>query len=134
MQANLYGMGRDPHLFEDALTYKPERWLRLENERKSEREADLQALSNLIWGHGARMCLGKTFTHTKTSCKISRIRVTMLCLGRRVAEQEIFMNLIKIVQNFRLTHCEDGEHVQPTLNTVMTPDRPVSIKFTPRTH
>lgn len=55
VQANLYGMFRDEKLFPDNDSFTPERWL-----RESKMDPKLKSLSNLIWGHGARMCIGKT--------------------------------------------------------------------------
>ncbi|KAK7488462.1 hypothetical protein BaRGS_00020247 [Batillaria attramentaria] len=99
VQANLYGMFRDPELFPDPHQFRPERWLRGNMDPK------LKSLSNLIWGHGPRMCI-----------------------GRRFAEMELHLLLSKIVQTFKLSYTH--EDVEPTLNTVMTPDRPLRITFT----
>ncbi|KAL5022074.1 hypothetical protein ScPMuIL_001229 [Solemya velum] len=103
VQANLYGMYRNPGFFPEPEKFKPERWLR----ETSDMTTSLKALSNLVWGHGARMCI-----------------------GRRFAEQEIHLLLTKIVQKFKLQY--DGEAVHPVLKTVMTPDRPVNLRFIPR--
>ena len=70
-QANLYGMGRDPALFPDPEVYQPERWLRSRSEDSE--DMSMKALTNLPWGHGARMCI-----------------------GRRIAEQEIYIILSKV--------------------------------------
>ncbi|ESO92641.1 hypothetical protein LOTGIDRAFT_233081 [Lottia gigantea] len=102
VQANLYGMYSDAKIFPEPEKFKPERWL-----RESKMDSQTKSLSNLIWGHGARMCI-----------------------GRRFAEQEMHIMLTKIIQNFKLEY--HHEPVEPTLNTVMTPDRPVQIKFVPR--
>ncbi|KAK6179576.1 hypothetical protein SNE40_011903 [Patella caerulea] len=101
VQANVYGMYRDPSLFPEPELFKPERWLR------GNMDSNLKSLSNLVWGHGARMCI-----------------------GRRFAEQEIYILLTKIIQKFSLKY--NHEDVEPVLNTVMTPDRPVKIQFIPR--
>ncbi|XP_076441430.1 cytochrome P450 10-like [Babylonia areolata] len=102
VQANLFGMFRDAELFPEPDKFQPSRWL-----REGNMDPKLKSLSNLVWGHGARMCI-----------------------GRRVAEQEIHLLLAKAVQRFQLSY--EHEDVQPVLNTVMTPDRPVRITFTPR--
>ncbi|XP_048758643.2 cytochrome P450 10-like [Ostrea edulis] len=102
VQGNLYGMFRDSKLFPEPETFKPERWLK-ENQMNQESKA----LSNLVWGHGARMCI-----------------------GRRFAEQEMHILVTKIVQNFRLEY--NHGPVGAVLNTVMTPDRPLHISFIPR--
>ncbi|ELU08568.1 hypothetical protein CAPTEDRAFT_134490, partial [Capitella teleta] len=101
-QANLWGMGRDPDYFSDPLTFKPERWQR-----------DTQTLEYhnphavLPFGHGARMCI-----------------------GRRFAEQEIYIAVAKLMKHFTVEHVG---HLHPILITVMIPDRPVNFRFRPRT-
>ena len=57
VQANLYGMGHNPKLFENPGEFRPERWLR-DPDDGGGRDAVLQAVSSLTWGHGARMCIG----------------------------------------------------------------------------
>ncbi|KAH3848503.1 hypothetical protein DPMN_090870 [Dreissena polymorpha] len=47
-------MFRDEKLFHDNDSFKPERWL-----KDSKMDATLKGLSSLVWGHGARMCIGK---------------------------------------------------------------------------
>lgn len=104
VQANLYGMYHDPELFDEPEQFKPERWMK---ESGKKMDSAVKAVSQLVWGHGARMCL-----------------------GRRVAEQEMHIVMAKIISNFSLTYSH--EDVEPVLNTMLTPDRPVKIKFTPR--
>ncbi|XP_013406758.1 cytochrome P450 10 [Lingula anatina] len=105
VQANLYGMGHDAKLFEDPEKFNPERWLR----DGAHASMGMKIFSNMRFGHGARMCI-----------------------GRRIAEQEIYIALVKILKNFKLEY--HHEPVEPVLNLVMTPDRPVKISFIPRTH
>lgn len=49
-------MGRDPSLFPDPEIFQPERWLRRADD---EHDMSIKSFTNLPWGHGARMCLGK---------------------------------------------------------------------------
>lgn len=56
-QANLYGIGRNESLFENALNFMPERWLHDHIEL-----GRLNNLASLAFGHGPRMCIGNT-TH-----------------------------------------------------------------------
>ena len=51
-------MGHDASLFERPDEYRPERWLRGDADDSGERDAVLQAVASLTWGHGARMCIG----------------------------------------------------------------------------
>ena len=55
VQANLYGMYHNADLFYQPEEFIPERWL------KSGQQMDpvVKSLSQLIWGHGARMCIGQ---------------------------------------------------------------------------
>jgi hypothetical protein len=50
-----------------------------------------------------------------------------------MAEQELYLVISKIIQNFKVEYSGD-EDVQPVLNLFMTPDRPMKLSFTPRTH
>ncbi|GFN88099.1 cytochrome p450 10 [Plakobranchus ocellatus] len=103
VQANLFGMYHNADYFYQPEEFLPERWL------MSGQQMDpvVKSLYHLVWGHGARMCI-----------------------GRRIAEQEMHLALTKIVDKFSLSYHHDD--VEPVLNTVMTPDRPVRIRFTPR--
>ena len=47
-------MFHDEKLFPDNASFKPERWL-----RENKMDQTLKSLSSLIWGHGARMCIGE---------------------------------------------------------------------------
>ncbi|KAH9515446.1 Peptidyl-prolyl cis-trans isomerase cyp10 [Bulinus truncatus] len=102
VQANLYGMFNNPEYFPEPKKFMPERWV-----KDNKMDQAVKSAAQLVWGHGNRMCL-----------------------GRRLAEQEIHMTLSKIVESFQLSY--HGDDVEPTLNTTMMPDRPVKIKFTPR--
>ncbi|CAH1797213.1 unnamed protein product [Owenia fusiformis] len=101
VQANLYGMGHESALFPEPEEFRPERWLRGNTDR------ELQAFTNLPFGHGSRMCI-----------------------GRRFAEQEVYIAVTKLIQDFRVEY--HHEPIEPVLNTVMTPDRPVKLTFIPR--
>ena len=103
IQGNIFAMGRDNHIFEDPLEYRPERWLRKDNEYEN-----LMAMASQPFGHGPRMCI-----------------------GRRLAEQEIYLAITKIVQTFKLDYA-GSENVDIIQKSMLIPDRPVKIKFTPR--
>ena len=68
-----YLMCNSERYFDEPNTFKPERWLRSENNQK------IHPFLLLPFGHGPRMCV-----------------------GRRFAEQEISIFIAKIVRNFRI--------------------------------
>ena len=59
MQANLYGMGRDPTYFPEPQRYLPDRWVRDAEDDDDELGKKQQLIVGLIFGHGARMCIGQ---------------------------------------------------------------------------
>ena len=102
-QGALFTMGRDNRIFEEPLEFRPERWLRKDNEYEN-----LMAMASQPFGHGPRMCI-----------------------GRRLAEHTIYLALTKIIQQFNLVYAgfEDVDIIQ---QGALKPDRPVKIKFIPR--
>ena len=94
-----YVMGRREDIFEDALDFVPERWLR-ENKNKK-----MEAFASIPFGHGVRMCL-----------------------GRRLAELELQILLVKILKKFRLGLAENHV-VEPRMRGATIPDRPIRVKF-----
>ena len=63
VQANTCTLCRDETVFPDPHSFRPERWM-------EEKRSEEMGAVNLIWGHGARMCI-----------------------GRRLAEQEMYLGL-----------------------------------------
>ena len=59
VQANLWGMGRDPNLFPDPERYYPERWLRSNEEVLDSQQVEAKSYGTVPWGHGPRMCVGQ---------------------------------------------------------------------------
>ncbi|KAK2175627.1 hypothetical protein NP493_718g03033 [Ridgeia piscesae] len=100
-------MGRDPAYFPEPLRFLPDRWLRDGEDYDDDLARRRQLISGLPFGHGSRMCI-----------------------GRRFAEQELYLILAKLVQNFRIEYI--GKTPEPVLNTVLTPDRPLKFTITPR--
>jgi len=96
----LYSTARSEKYFKDPLELKPERWLR---ENKDENHT----FSSLPFGFGPRMCL-----------------------GRRVAELEMYVFVCKLLQRFRLEY--HGEPLELYHKLLTVPDKPVKIKFVDR--
>ena len=53
------------------------------------------------------------------------------CIGQRFARLELYIMMTKVVQRFKLEY--SGEPVGSITRLVSIPDKPVKIKFTPRT-
>jgi len=88
--------------YDDPLVYRPERWL-----RGHECHHQAHAFSYIPFGHGARMCI-----------------------GRRFAELELGILVIRALQTFRLSY--SGPEVGWVLSFTSKPDRTVNIKFSDR--
>ncbi len=101
--ANNGVMGRLPEYFQDPLDFKPERWLRetRELQRKS-------GYANMPFGHGARSCI-----------------------GQRIAMQEIYLVVIKILQRFKIEYHHEKMGYKTT--AFQSLDRPLKFKFIERT-
>ena len=89
---------RNPEIFEEPNKHKPERWIGKSKER-------IHPYLLNPFGHGIRMCV-----------------------GRRLAEQEIYVLLAHIIRNFRLDY-PTGETIGRVYNTLIVPDRPVRVQF-----
>lgn len=90
---------RSERFFKNARTFDPSRWEASNSQQQSHPYAALP------FGHGVRMCI-----------------------GRRVAEQELYLTLIKLVQAFRI---EDASEKVPGLKTglIAAPDQPLNLKL-----
>ncbi|KAF6030476.1 hypothetical protein EB796_011211 [Bugula neritina] len=100
VQANIKSLCQDETVFPDPKSFVPERWLNVRNED--------MGVANLVWGHGARMCI-----------------------GRRLAEQEMYLGLARIISRFQVFYPNTAEP-DPVLHTVMTTAKPMSMKFMER--
>ncbi|KAK2571369.1 Cytochrome P450 27C1 [Acropora cervicornis] len=96
----LYCTAHSEKYFKDAMEFKPERWLR-------ENRDEYHAFANLPFGYGVRMCL-----------------------GRRVAELEIYLFLCKLLQRFRIEYV--GEELEPIQKLLSVPEKPVKVKLVDR--
>ena len=102
---SFYAMGRDENIFDDADSFKPERWLRNNETNKS---GIPDPFASLPFGFGLRMCL-----------------------GRRLAELEIYLVLTRMVQEFSIDYPEN-DFLEPALIGAVKPDRPVRVRFQDR--
>ncbi|XP_078620448.1 putative cytochrome P450 CYP44 [Branchiostoma floridae x Branchiostoma japonicum] len=80
-----------PEYYPEPESYIPERWLRTES-------SNVQSFSLLPFGYGPRMCI-----------------------GRRFAEQELYLGLVRIIQNFHVGW--DGEDMKQVWRIFNAPDR-----------
>ncbi|XP_019645756.1 PREDICTED: cytochrome P450 27C1-like [Branchiostoma belcheri] len=101
--AQVYAMGRDPHLFPDPDQFKPERWL-----RTGEAHDDINPYSSLPFGFGPRSCI-----------------------GRRVAEVELQLFLAKMSQQFVVSQVEP-EEVSSVAQPILMPETPLHLRFVDR--
>ena len=69
-----------PKYFSDPLVFRPERWIRTDK-RRGANDEKVDPFMVLPFGFGPRMCV-----------------------GRRFAEQELWIGLIKIIHSFRVAH------------------------------
>ncbi|XP_070558615.1 1,25-dihydroxyvitamin D(3) 24-hydroxylase, mitochondrial-like [Ptychodera flava] len=95
-----YVMSRDQQNFEDALAFRPERWVR------RDKLNPFDGFKSIPFGFGPRMCL-----------------------GRRLAELELYIALIEIIRHFRL---ECTKEVEATVTRVLLPAEPLQLVFTNR--
>ncbi|XP_015780625.1 PREDICTED: cytochrome P450 27C1-like [Acropora digitifera] len=96
----MYSAGNSEKYFKNASEFKPERWLR-------ENKGQNHAFSSVPFGHGVRMCI-----------------------GRRIAEIEIYVLICKLLQEFRIEYT--GEPLEILQKMVSCPDKPVKVKFVDR--
>ncbi|XP_071079602.1 1,25-dihydroxyvitamin D(3) 24-hydroxylase, mitochondrial-like [Haliotis cracherodii] len=102
--SSLYVTGRLPSMYDDPLTFRPERWMR-ESRKDGEKPS---AFSHLPFGFGPRMCI-----------------------GRRVAELEIQLLISQMLQRFDLVQC--NQPPPDLLQFVVTrPKDPVKVKLVDR--
>ncbi|XP_066267300.1 probable cytochrome P450 CYP44 [Branchiostoma lanceolatum] len=83
-----------PEYYPEPEVFKPERWLRTRDDESS----GVQPFTHLPFGYGPRMCI-----------------------GRRFAEQELYLGLIRIVQNFHVGW--SGKDMKQVNRMIQAPDR-----------
>ncbi|KAK6185568.1 hypothetical protein SNE40_007773 [Patella caerulea] len=98
---NNYTMSRDPSIFSNPDQFVPERWLKAEAK-------EWHPFSILPFGYGARSCV-----------------------GRRIAETEIYLATIRVCQNFNLK-LSDKFDITPSVRTQLTAGAELPILFEER--
>lgn len=101
LELNNFVMFKDPKYFEDPERFMPERWLRDGSAK------DIHPFILTPFGHGPRMCA-----------------------GRRFAEQEMYVVITKILQNFRLEW--KFPDLSQKFQILMVPDSPIHVTFIDR--
>ena len=92
----------DQELFPNPTKFVPERWL-----RGSPEHHQAHSYANVTFGHGPRMCV-----------------------GRRFAELELYLLVIKTLQRFRMEYHHQALDIAPSFTN--KPDKKVKIKFIKR--
>lgn len=95
-------MGRSEKYFKDALKFNPKRWT-----SEKEEMHKLAQYAFMPFGFGARMCI-----------------------GRRMAEQKIYVFLSKLLKNYKVEYI--GKELKPVFRLVNAPDKSLDIKLTRR--
>ena len=104
----LTGIKNQQKSYKDSHLFKPERWLR----KPEEPDCSYASTKNhpfgvLPFGYGMRMCP-----------------------GRRIAENSLYVFLVKICQNFKITPI--SENVESSFELVLIPNEPVSLRLEKR--
>lgn len=100
-----YYMSNCEDYFPNAKDFLPERWMR--NEQKGTKDTE-HAFASIPFGFGTRMCA-----------------------GRRIAELEMYLLAVRLIQKYKLEY-PSNEVVEPFMRVVTIPDRPVRVKFIDR--
>lgn len=99
-----YAVCHDEAQFRDAESFIPDRWLRAPHRRFQHHPH-----SFLPFGVGVRGCLGK-----------------------RVAEMEMFFVLARLMQHYQVQPEDEAVTVEPRTRTLLLPGRPINLRFLDR--
>ncbi|XP_063068134.1 sterol 26-hydroxylase, mitochondrial [Engraulis encrasicolus] len=98
-----YAACHDEGEFPEPERFMPERWL-----RGTPSQSQHHPYSFIPFGVGVRACLGK-----------------------RVAELEMYFALSRIMQHYRLQPCEGATVIEPKTRTLLIPSKPINLQFIP---
>ncbi|XP_034052681.1 cytochrome P450 27C1 [Gymnodraco acuticeps] len=106
-----YSLCHDEDQFEDAELFKPERWLRGDSSRSKSTTGSYNhhPYSFIPFGVGVRGCVGK-----------------------RVAEMEMYFALSRLMQKFEVQPEPGAPVVEPKTRTLLIPGKPINLRFLPR--
>ncbi|XP_077947116.1 cytochrome P450 [Gasterosteus aculeatus] len=99
-----YAVSYDESIFPDAHSFLPDRWL-----RGGEDKPRLHPFGSVPFGFGIRACL-----------------------GRRVAELEMYLLLSRLMQRFEVRPDPAGAPVKPITRTLLCPATPINLQFVDR--
>ncbi|XP_057715259.1 sterol 26-hydroxylase, mitochondrial [Corythoichthys intestinalis] len=99
-----YAVSRDPAQFPHADAFVPERWLR--GDRVTPGSFQHHPYSFIPFGVGVRACVGK-----------------------RVAEMEMYFALCRLVQHYEVRPGDDSTPVEAKTRTLLIPAKPISLHF-----
>ncbi|XP_069052709.1 sterol 26-hydroxylase, mitochondrial-like isoform X2 [Lepisosteus oculatus] len=95
-----YAASVEESQFPDPLAFKPERWIKKEQGKKP------HPFSSVPFGYGVRGCL-----------------------GRRIAELEMYLALSRLVKNFEIQTNPKSKPVNPKTRILIVPGAPVNLEF-----
>ena len=94
--------------FVEAEHFRPERWLATTKKAYQNSNSNRNKFLWLPFGHGTRMCL-----------------------GRRIAELEIYIGICRLVTNFKIEYDGDGD-IGVRRRLINIPDRPMTFRLVDR--
>ncbi|KAK2840109.1 hypothetical protein Q5P01_013849 [Channa striata] len=99
-----YAVSYDDSIFPNAHAFLPQRWLRAPDEKSKQ-----HPFGSVPFGFGIRACL-----------------------GRRVAELEMYLLLSRLVKQFEVRPDPAGTTVKPITRTLLCPAKPINLQFLDR--
>ncbi|KAL0963999.1 hypothetical protein UPYG_G00316290 [Umbra pygmaea] len=101
-----YAVSYDPTVFPEPHAFLPERWLR---GGQGEEKKNQHPFGSVPFGFGVRACL-----------------------GRRVAELEMYLLLSRLVKHYEVRKDPTGAIVKPITRTLLVPATPINLQFIDR--
>ncbi|KAI3355724.1 hypothetical protein L3Q82_004312 [Scortum barcoo] len=99
-----YAVSYDENIFSDPHTFIPERWIRGADDRSKQ-----HPFGSVPFGFGIRACL-----------------------GRRVAELEMYLLLSRLMKHYEVRPDPAGTTVKPITRTLLCPAQPINLQFLDR--